>query len=271
MRSIVRLSGCTPPRSPLRPGRVTSTVSPARRASSAASSSSALRADSAAPIASRARLIASPAALRWSPGSAPSAFSCAVMLPLLPSRATRNASSASGVDAAAMSASACADNDSMSLIYSPSGYLQSHCRSGVSRDRLRGEQHRGLRRSYGRLEKNNGEGLAPFPTSWRLAPPIQPCVWIGGLRRQSALGLFGQGRKTRRVVHGDVRQHLAVQGDAGLQQAVHETAVAQAVRTRGRIDAGDPQGAEMALLLLAADVGVLLRLGDRLLGDAEDL
>ena len=27
----------------------------------------------------------------------------------------------------------------------------------------------------------------------------------------------------------------------------------------------------MALLLLAADVGVLLRLGDRLLGDAEDL
>src|SRR5690606_39746729 len=75
----------------------------------------------------------------------------------------------------------------------------------------------------------HGEGLAPFPTSWRLAPPIQPCVWIGGLRRQSALGLFGQGRKTRRVVHGDIRQHLAVQGDAGLQQAVHETAVAQAV------------------------------------------
>src|SRR5690606_31981919 len=129
----------------------------------------------------------------------------------------------------------------------------------------------------GTTSKNNspvnkhGEGLAPFPTSWRLAPPIQPCVWIGGLRRQSALGLFGQGRKTRRVVHGDIRQHLAVQGDAGLQQAVHETAVAQAVRTRGRIDAGDPQGAEMALLLLAADVGVLLRLGDRLLGDAEDL
>jgi hypothetical protein len=39
----------------------------------------------------------------------------------------------------------------------------------------------------------------------------------------------------------------------------------------GRVDADDPQRAEMALLLLAADVGVLQRLGDGLLGDAEDL
>ena len=91
-------------------------VSPARRASSAASSSTDLRTDNASPIASRARLIASPAVLRWSPGSAPSAFSCAVMLPLLPSRPTRSASRASGVAAAAMSASAWVDNDSMSLI-----------------------------------------------------------------------------------------------------------------------------------------------------------
>src|SRR5690606_28103301 len=68
-----------------------------------------------------------------------------------------------------------------------------------------------------------------------------------------------------------VRQHLAVQGDAGLHQAVDEAAVAHAVDAGRGVDARDPQGAELALLLLAADVGVLQRLRDRLLGDAEDL
>src|SRR5690606_26076844 len=91
------------------------------------------------------------------------------------------------------------------------------------------------------------------------------------LRRESALRLFSQRRKTRRVVHGDVRQHLAVQGDAGLGQAVHEAAVAQAVDAGRRVDAGDPQRTEVALLLLAANVGVLQCLRHRLLGDAEDL
>src|SRR5690606_41493932 len=41
-------------------------------------------------------------------------------------------------------------------------------------------------------------------------------------------------------------------------QAVHQPAVAQAVLTGRRVDAHDPQAAELALLLLAADVGVLL-------------
>src|SRR5690606_20446712 len=40
---------------------------------------------------------------------------------------------------------------------------------------------------------------------------------------------------------------------------------------RSGVDAGDPQRAELALALLAADVGVLLRLDDGLLGDAENL
>src|SRR5690606_20859891 len=89
--------------------------------------------------------------------------------------------------------------------------------------------------------------------------------------RQGALCLFGQRRKTLRVVDGDVRQHLAIQGDAGLHQAVDEAAVAHAVDAGRGVDARDPQGAELALLLLATDVGVLQRLRDRLLGDAEDL
>src|SRR3546814_9175327 len=88
-----------------------------------------------------------------------------------------------------------------------------------------------------------------------------PCVYCtfsgsrhGGshktsLRRERALCLFRQRGKAGRVVHGDVRQHLAVEGDAGLHQAVHETAVADAVGAGRRVDAGDPQRTEIALLL----------------------
>src|SRR5690606_17305572 len=92
----------------------------------------------------------------------------------------------------------------------------------------------------------------------------------GNLRCERALRLLGQRGKTRRVVHGDVGQHLAVEGDAGLRQAVHEAAVAQAVDAGRGVDAGDPQRAEIPLLLLAADVGVLQGLGDGLLGNAAD-
>src|SRR5690606_12804217 len=93
----------------------------------------------------------------------------------------------------------------------------------------------------------------------------------GNLRCERALRLLGQRGKTRRVVHGDVRQHLAIKGDAGLHQAVHEAAVAQAVDAGRGVDAGDPQRAEIPLLLLATDIGVLQGLGDGLLGNAEHL
>src|SRR5690606_3579246 len=89
--------------------------------------------------------------------------------------------------------------------------------------------------------------------------------------REGALGLLGDLAEGGDVVHREVGQGLAVELDVGLLQAVHQTAVAQAVLTGRRVDAHDPQAAELALLLLAADVGVLLRLGDRLLGDSENL
>src|SRR5690606_11044019 len=240
MRSIARVNGCRPPRPPLRPGRVTSMASPARRASSAASSSATLRAASAAPMVSRTLLIASPAALRWSPGRAPSDLSCAVMLPDLPSSDTRSASSASGDPAAAMSASACRPSSSI-----PDMPIPQKTKRGRTRALPRCVYHVTL-----------GAAIAAHGST---------------LRRESAFRLFGQRRKTLRVVHGNVRQHLAIQGDAGLHQAVDEAAVAHAVDAGRGIDARDPQGAELALLLLAADVGVLQRLRDRLLGDAEDL
>src|SRR5690606_36179578 len=243
IRSRVREIGWIPPRWARRPGRVTSTASPARRASSAASSSSALRAASAADTSSRARLIASPAALRCSGASAPSCLSWEVMLPCLPSRPTRNASTASGVCAAAMSASARADRVWISLM------------------------------GNGPSENKMGKDLRPSPCMHAVvrARPVDGPGVTRKLCRQSALGLLCQRGKAGRIVHGDISQHLAGQGDTGLQQADDEAAVACAVGAGSRADAGDPQRTEVALLLLAADVGVLTRLDDRLLGDAEDL
>src|SRR5688572_2128959 len=72
------------------------------------------------------------------------------------------------------------------------------------------------------------------------------------LRGESRLGLLGDLAERSDVVHRDVRQRLAVQLDAGLQQAVHEAAVAQAVHAGGGVDAHDPQRTELALALLAA-------------------
>src|SRR5690606_19299061 len=119
-----------------------------------------------------------------------------------------------------------------------------------------------------------GKDLRPSPCVTSMSGRERPwSVRAAGtrLRCERALRLLGQRGKPGRVVHGDVRQHLAVQGDARLAQAVHETAVAQAVDAGRGVDAGDPQRAEIALLLLAVDVGVLLGLDDGLVGNAEHL
>jgi hypothetical protein len=72
-------------------------------------------------------------------------------------------------------------------------------------------------------------------------------------------------------VHGDVREHLAVDLDAGLVQTVDDAAVRQPIQARRGIDTRDPQGAEFALVLPPVAVGVLSGLDDGLLGDAIDL
>jgi hypothetical protein len=72
-------------------------------------------------------------------------------------------------------------------------------------------------------------------------------------------------------VHGKFGENLAVDLDAGLQQSIDQAAVRQVMQTRSRIDAGDPQCAELALLGATVAVGVLARLDDRLLGSAEYL
>src|SRR5690606_7710209 len=72
-------------------------------------------------------------------------------------------------------------------------------------------------------------------------------------------------------VHREVRHDLAVELDAGELHAVHELRVGQALCANRRIDALDPQRAEVPLLNLAVAVGILPGLLDRLTGDADGI
>src|SRR5690348_15945778 len=238
MRARVRVSGWIVPRMPSRPGWVTSMLSEASRCSSDARSSVSLRAAIAAEIFSFAALTSAPRALRPSGDSLPSAFSSAVTAPFLPSNATRCDSSASSVSAAAIAPSA-------SSVRCPNVSIATPC-----------------------TKKKRGEGSGPLPA--RLHHNVRR-ERRNASSSQAGLGLLGDRAKRRDVVHGEIRQHLAVDGDAGFVEARDQAAVGQSELARGRVDAHDPQRAELALLLLAADVGVLLGLGDGLLGNAIDL
>ena len=66
-------------------------------------------------------------------------------------------------------------------------------------------------------------------------------------------------------------EHLAVHVDTGELQTVHEGGVVHAVGLAAGADAGDPQLAEVSLLLLAADVSVTAGLHDLLVGHLEVL
>src|SRR4051794_4835671 len=80
-------------------------------------------------------------------------------------------------------------------------------------------------------------------------------------------GLLGKASERLRVAHGDVGQRLAVELDAGGLQAVHELAVAEALLAGGRVDAGDPEAAEVALLVAPVAVGVAVGFEHGLLGE----
>src|SRR6516165_8163098 len=88
---------------------------------------------------------------------------------------------------------------------------------------------------------------------------------------EGGLSLLRQRAKGCRVVHRDVGEHLAVDLDASLVQSVDDAAVGEAVDTRRRIDARDPERTELALVLPPVAIGVLPRLDDGLLRRAINL
>src|ERR1041385_2675885 len=57
------------------------------------------------------------------------------------------------------------------------------------------------------------------------------------------------------VINGDIRQHLPVDGDAALGQALDKSVVTHSVLATARADAGNPEAAELPLLVSAVAVG----------------
>src|SRR5215217_2700630 len=93
--------------------------------------------------------------------------------------------------------------------------------------------------------------LAGRPGSFAAAPP---CSGSGRLP-----GELGKASEALRIAHGHVGEHLAVELDACLLEAVHELRVAEALEAGRRIDAHDPEPAEVPLA--GPPVGVRVRIG----------
>src|ERR1043165_5795396 len=91
----------------------------------------------------------------------------------------------------------------------------------------------------------------------------------GSFLRQRGRGLLDDRLEGGRLADGEIGQHLAVDRDAGLGEPVDEAAVGDAEGPHRGVEALDPQRAEGALAPLAVAEGVLVRLLDRLLGDAD--
>src|ERR1700745_3124489 len=92
---------------------------------------------------------------------------------------------------------------------------------------------------------------------------------ISSLRRERGLGLLGDRLERRRLVDREIREHLAVDRDARLGEAVDKSAVGEAKRTHRGVQPLDPERAESALLALAVAERILPGLLDGLLGDAD--
>src|SRR3990167_7201755 len=234
--------GCNVPWPSGRAGRLTSIFSEASLAASAEAPSVPLRASSAASISPFSSLTLAPNSLRCSGAIPPRVFIRPVTLPFLPSTATRAASSA------ARSAASCT---------APSASLRMVERSLIRRS-LRTEHEKGSLRS--RL---------PLCRRCPLRRRTAPRTYLRAGLLKSRLRLIDQSLERRRLPHGEIGHDLAVDLDPGLEDAVHELRVGEAMLAGRGVDALDPQTAERALLVAAVAVGILQALLDLLDAGAE--
>src|SRR6185312_13259301 len=113
------------------------------------------------------------------------------------------------------------------------------------------------------LQTQRARSLGPRPHA--KAPHLEEArgrlrgLLLGLLLGDGSLGGLRESSKTGGIVIGDLRQHLAIEIVARQLQSVDEAGVAGAVGLAGRIDAHDPERAELPLLLLAPRVGEHLR------------
>src|SRR4051794_3917523 len=86
--------------------------------------------------------------------------------------------------------------------------------------------------------------------------------------RSAGLGDLGDRGKPGRIVHREIREDLAIDGDLRLGETGDQPGVRQADRASRRIDADDPQRAEVALAALTIARGVIERALDGLVRTA---
>src|SRR5437870_1358305 len=77
-------------------------------------------------------------------------------------------------------------------------------------------------------------------------------------------GELDDGVERRRVCRRQVAQAFAIQLDSGAGQCGNKAIVVDAASPQGRAEAGDPELAEVALLLTAVAVGIAIRAADKL-------
>src|SRR6185312_130791 len=176
---------------------------------------------------SRRPLIRGPCALRSSALMPPSVFSNSLTLPFLPSAATRTVSSAASSEAVAI-----APRISRSKVW-------------ISLIRIIPSQ----------------EQLESRP--WHYA---KGGCSDGRIRKDLRLGLIHQSLERGGLMDGKLREHLTVDLDPGLREPAHKSAIGEAVFAAAGVDALNPEGAEIPLLQLAADIVVLQRLIDGRVG-----
>src|ERR1041384_4618693 len=95
---------------------------------------------------------------------------------------------------------------------------------------------------------------------------LRRCCSLPG---QRGLGLLDDRLEGSRLADREIGQHLAVDRDAGFGEPVDKAAVGDTKGPHRGVEALDPERAERALAPLAVAEGVLVRLLDRLLGDAD--
>ena len=88
--------------------------------------------------------------------------------------------------------------------------------------------------------------------------------------RDCGLGRLHQAGKRTSIAHGQIGQNLAVQFHACLLETVHELAVADAILTCRRIDAGDPKPPKITLAVAPITIGIPQRLHHRFVGTPEE-
>src|ERR1700674_1677741 len=93
---------------------------------------------------------------------------------------------------------------------------------------------------------------------------------VASSRLRAATGDGDQFAEGLRIANRQIRQHLAIDVDAGQLEAVHELVVGHPLAARRRVDPGDPELAHVARACPPVAIGVLERMHHCLVGRPEE-